>query len=277
MGLCRIVKNNLIVAIAMLTPTLVVHAQEPNITELHFQQGNLKKIFQGGGSAADTNGTAIATAQHASGWKYGDNFFFFDAINYGKTDADAALGSQRDYETYGELYVNFSLGKITGEDLSVGFIRDFGLLAGFNYTSEIDTLYYLPGVRLALDIPGFAFANLDVTAYIQDNSNKFGVVENDSYMVDFNWAYPFTLGNTKWSLEGHIEYIDSSSQSIAGTTVGKRESWVFAQPQLRLDIGNFWGTPDKVFAGIEYQYWHNKLGDPNTTDNTAQILLVWRF
>jgi hypothetical protein len=46
---------------------------------------------------------------------------------------------------------------------------------------------------------------------------------------------------------------------------------------LRLDLGNFWGTPDRLFVGIEYQYWSSKLGDDETDESVIQALAVWRL
>ena len=61
-----------------------------------------------------------------------------------------------------------------------------------------------------------------------------------------------------------------------GTT--ELESWILFQPQIRLDLGEALGNESgKLFVGIEYQYWKNKLGEKGTDDNTAQLLAVWRF
>lgn len=246
-------------------------------TEFHYQYGNLKKVFQGGQGPSKTGGSSILTLQHSSGWQYGDNFFFIDHSNYGKTDFDALSAAPSDDELYAELYSNFSLEKITGKSIKLGFIDDIGLVAGVNLVPEIDTVYYLPGVRLALTLPGFSFANLDITARIQNNSTKFAVKEEKTYMLDFSWAYPFAMANTRWSLEGHIEYTHAADQSVYGIGIAKRDSWLLAQTQLRFDVGHLWGSSDQLFVGIEYQYWRNKLGDPNTNENVPQFLLAWRF
>ena len=254
-------------------------------TELQYQYGDLKKPFQGGGGDSKTGGTHILTFQHAGGWEYGDNFFFIDWLDYGRTDYEKENDMPRQSEFYGELYSNFSLGKITGNDLSFAFVKDVGVLAGFNFAPEVDTWYTLPGVRFALDLPGFAFANLDVTAYIQMEDTRpadgVSIDEDDSFMIDFNWALPFTIGSTKWSLEGHVEYIDGVDQETTVQGVGvfdeKRDDWVLAQPQLRMDVGDLWGTPDRIFAGIEYQYWSSKLGDDQTDESVVQALFVWRL
>ena len=131
------------------------HAADWSSTEMHLQYGDLKKPFQGGGSSSETDGTTIVTLQHASGWKYGDNFFFFDYLNYGKTDLDEEVGNPSQTETYGEWYSNFSLGKITGNDVGFAFVKDIGIIAGFNFAPEVNTHYYLPGIRFSLDLPGF--------------------------------------------------------------------------------------------------------------------------
>jgi len=52
---------------------------------------------------------------------------------------------------------------------------------------------------------------------------------------------------------------------------GVVEAHILAQPQFRYFIN------ESVAIGIEYQYWMNKLGDPNTDESTAQALLVWKF
>ena len=137
-------------------------------TELHYQYGNLRKAYQGGGGASETGGTSVFTLQHSSGWKYGDNFFFFDHSNYGKTDVDSLNGDSGGDEIYGEFYSNFSLGKITGKDIKFGPINDIGLVAGFNFAPEIETLYYLPGVRMNCDERLFKYSakeELEITEY----------------------------------------------------------------------------------------------------------------
>ena len=246
-------------------------------TELHYQYGNLKKAFQGGGSASETGGTSVLTMQHTSGWKYGDNFFFVDHSSYGQTDVDNQNSTPSQSELYAEYYANFSLKKITGHDFKLGFIDDIGLVAGLNMAPEIDALYYLPGVRLIFDIPGFNFANLDITARIQDGPTRFSVKEKDTYMFDFSWAYPLAIARTRWSIEGHVEYTHAAEQSINGVRIDDRESWLLAQVQFRLDMGHFWGNPDQLFLGMEYQYWRNKLGDPDTDERVPQLFLAWRF
>jgi len=257
----------------------MVSAEIWSNTEVQLQVGG---EFESAGAQGISTGT-ITTFQHVGGWEYGDNFVFIDHSQYSGKN-----GLNDSAEFYGEWYSNFSLGAITGNDLSFGPVKDIGLVAGFNYAPEVESTWVLPGVRLALDLPGFAFAQFDITAFIfasgADSSlaGNFGapfsiIDEGTSFMVDFAWALPFKLGSTSWSFEGHAEYIDGRTQvNNFGTT--ELESWILIQPQVRLDVGELMGTPsNRLFAGIEYQYWKNKLGTKGVDDNTLQFLAVWRF
>jgi len=254
-------------------------------TEVQLQaMGELEMVSTGG-----TADATIVTFQHAGGWEYGDNFFFVDHSRYSDNGngTDVGFGKRsvgESSEFYGEWYSNFSLGAITGNDLSFGPVKDIGLVAGFNYAPAVDSSWVLPGVTFALDLPGFAFATLNVSAYIHQaggsaDSQNFTVIdEGASYMIDFAWAYPFKIGSTSWSIEGHAEYIDGREQTTNFYGTNDIESWFLFQPQIRMDLGELIGTPSqRLFVGIEYQYWKNKLGMKGVDDNTAQFLAVWRF
>ena len=235
-------------------------AEDWSNTELHIQYGNLDiPTFAGGGDSDHL----IYTLQHAGGWKYGDNFFFVDVL-------DADDSGFQDFDIYGEWYTNFSLGKSKGKPVGGGIIKDIGLILGFNWAADANVKKYLPGVRLSLDLPGFAFANVDITAYIDDSEGAASggaPKEDDSFMVDFNWARPFKIGESDFSIEGHIEYIDGRDNECGGDV----ESWILAQPQFR------WYVRENIALGIEYQYWMNKLGDEDTDENAIQALFVWKF
>ncbi len=271
-----------LVICCMMTPPGIGQEEKPSsffqwqTNEVHFQYGrnfaiafapdNMQRDAVLFGNNAEQD-AFVYTFQHADGWAYGDNFFFVDF-----TDAE-----DTGFDLYTEFYANFSLGKITGNDLSFGLIKDVGILAGANYAKEAKVFKFLPGIRLAWDLPQFGFFNTDIMAYIDGSSGaaKGGAPkETDSFIVDVNWALPFTVGDQDFSLEGHVEYIDGRSNEFGGDV-----SWhILGQPQLRYDIGKgLFGKPGHFFAGIEYQFWINKLGDRNTDEHVAQALLVARF
>ena len=246
-----------LLSFALLQPA---YALDWSRTELHFQYGNLAvPTFAGGGDAEHF----IYTLQHAGGWQYGDNYFFVDVL-------DAQDSDFQDFDVYGEWYANFSLGKITGRKVGAGLVSDVGVILGFNWARKPGIKKYLPGLRLSLDLAGFAFANLDFTAYIDDSdgvSSGGAPSESNSFMIDFNFMRPFEIGGVNFSIEGHAEYIGGRQNEFGGTV----ESWILAQPQLR------WNAHDRLSLGIEYQFWMNKLGDGATDESVVQTLIVWKF
>ncbi len=247
-------------------------------TEVQLQAfGELERVGTGG-----TADATIITFQHAGGWEYGDNFFFVDHSRY-SVNNNTNFPVEDSSEFYGEWYSSFSLAALSGNDLSFGMVKDISLVIGTNFAPAVDSSWVLPGVKFSLDLPGFAFAQITVTGYMHQgggdsNSPVFTIVDEDSsFMVDFSWAYPFKLGSTSWTIEGHLEYIDGRAQTHSfGTT--ELESWILFQPQVRLDLGEVLGlSPGTLFTGIEYQYWKNRLGENGTDDNALQMLIVWRF
>ena len=233
-------------------------------TEMHFSSGDLLNPF-----IKKDESTQIITLQHAGGHKYGENFFFVDHSRVKDSGT----------KFYGEWYSTFSLGAITGDDMSFGMVKDVGLIAGFNFATAVNNMWLLPGVRLALDLPGFAFANLDITGYNNVTTAANANEEESSYMLDFNWAYPFKAGGFSWSVEGHAEYI--AGRDVVNTTGVKQstlENWILMQPQLRMDLGEALGNEaGNFFVGIEYQYWKNKLGVKDQNESTVQLQTVWNF
>ncbi len=236
------------------------HALDWSDSEFHLQYGRIDvPSFAGGGRTAQ----AIYTLQNAHGWKYGDNFVFIDT-------QDSRSSEFQDSDFYGEWYSNLSLGKLTGKKIGGGLIRDIGLVLGINWADDARVIKYLPGIRLYLDLEGFAFANLDITVYIDDSkgvASGGAPQEGNSFMVDFSFARPFQLGEHNFSIEGHVEYIGGRKNQFGDDVRG----WLLAQPQFR------WNVNDRLSLGIEYQYWMNKLGDGATDENTVLGLIVWQF
>ncbi|MBF0170674.1 MAG: nucleoside-binding protein [Nitrospinae bacterium] len=239
-----------------------------SVTELHYQRGPVAApSFAGGASAA----TDIVTLQGAGGHDLGDYFFFVDFLQ------DDTPDRFNDQDVYGELYVSFMAGALTGGPLAFGPVRDIGLVAGVNVGADANVRKWLPGLRFALDLPGFAFANLDLTAYLDDSpgvDSGGAPSESDSFMADFSWGVPFSVGDHAFSLEGHAEYIGARTDQFGAPL----PAWFLAQPQLRYDLGaSLLGSPGRLFGGVEWLLWLNKLGDESVDENRGLLLLVWRL
>ncbi len=229
-------------------------------TEIHFQYGSITNPFAG-----TRTGTAVVTFQHASFWRLGDNFFFIDVTEDGGSDGF------NDKDAYGEWYSNFSLAKLGGRDLGFGPFADFGLFAGIAMGMDANVLQWLPGARIAWNLPGFIFLNTDFMLAVDGTDGLDGgnPPEQDSrFGIDINGLLPFQLGSQSFSISGHAEYFVATTNELGGEVPGS----ILAQPQLRWDIGGQNG----LFVGIEYQYWSNKLGT-EVDENIVQLLVVWQF
>ena len=233
-------------------------------TEFHYQYGRLTNPFSG-----EKHYTSILTVQNALGWQLGDSFFFVDILDDGGHDGF------NDKNFYGEWYPTLSFSKLAGTELSLGPIRDIALIGGINFDGDADVLKYLPGVRVSWQVPGFAFLNTDITAFIDASS---GVMRggaprtSNSFMVDANWALPFEIGGQSFSVGGHAEYIGRTTDEFGNRV----RDWILAQPQLTWDLGAAFGAANRLLVGIEYQYWWSKLGT-NNHDNVPQLLVIWRL
>ena len=243
---------------------LATGSAAPAQGEFHLQYGELLNPFSGTGES-----TLVLTFQRASGWQLGDSFVFVDYLDDGSEDGF------NDREFYGEWYPTLSLGKLAGQPLRLGPMADLSLVAGINAGGDGKVLKYLPGLRASWDMPGFLFLNTDVTAYIDANAGVAagGPPETgNSFMLDVSWALPLEVGGQYLAIAGHAEYVGGSTDELGGEVRG----WILAQPQFTWDLGRtFIGAPGRLLAGIEYQYWRNKLGT-DQEESTAQLLLVWR-
>ncbi|MBH0057602.1 nucleoside-binding protein [Pseudoalteromonas sp. SWXJZ94C] len=234
-------------------------------TALHINNGNQKNPF-----TEQKSDTTVYSVQHASGYDYGDNFFFID---YSKDDID---DDYQDADFYAEWYSTISLSVITGKKISSGALLDVGLTAGINVAGDAKVMKYLPGVKLSWDIPGFYFFQTLVTAYIDDSEGvaKGGApIETNSWMFDAAFEYPFTIGSQKFSFKGHAEYIAEREDEFGN----KVRAWILAQPIVTWDLGHaFKMKENTLLLGMEWQYWHNKLGT-DVTESVPQIHVEWTF
>jgi nucleoside-specific outer membrane channel protein Tsx len=206
---------------------------------------------------------SIITVTHVHGWSYGRNFFFMDTLF--STDGEPAQ-----INLYGEAYSTLSVGKILKRDLSLGIFKDFGITGGVNLGENMDSPHsgfraWLYGVTVDFDLPGFDYFNVDFLRQRVTETDDIGT----SWQITPVWRLPFHIAGSKWSFEGFADFIGKKGEHAARQAL--------AQPQLRLDIGDFFGNSDQLFIGVEYQFWHNKYGIKGLHDSVPQALLVWKF
>lgn len=215
------------------------------------------QMLHGDGYELGDSEMSIMTVEHASGWKYGDNFFFLDVSN------PFAKGTGY----YAEFSPRLSLGNISGKKLAFGIVKDV-LLAGTQEMGE-DLRATLLGVGVALNLPKFAFA--DINLYYRESKRDWLTDQSDSGLqVTIDWLLPFTLGNQKFAFEGFADY----AWGEKGGSSPKADNLI-AGPRLLIDAGNWFGAPGKVQVGIEYQIWHNKFGVKGVDEDVVQAMFKW--
>jgi nucleoside-specific outer membrane channel protein Tsx len=212
---------------------------------------------------------SIVTLQQVAGYQQGRYFFFVDVLQSNSHDVHAT-------EVYGEAYGSLSLSKLTGIPLQNRWLRDINLTVGLNYGHKsypdyrVNPRVILAGVTVDFNLPAFSYLNLDILAYA--DRGRFDGRDNgchaETYQLTPVWKLPFSLGAAKFSFEGFADVIGKH---------GDCERQILAQPQLRWDVGHHFDTSDKLYLGVEYQYWHNKFGIEGLRESHPQVLMVWKF
>lgn len=190
----------------------------------------------------------VFTIEHASGHSWGDTFLFID-----RTMPEGGNNS-----FYGEFSPRLSLGKLSGNELSFGPVKDVLLASTWEMGDGFDNFLY--GVGFSLDIPGFSY--FDINLYKVSNDTT-----DDDEQLTLTWAYPFSVGQQDFLIDGFLDWASSSSTN--------RSEMNFT-PQIKWNVGKNFGMKTPLYAGIEYAHWNNKYG--STTDERAvSLLLKWHF
>ena len=210
------------------------------------------------GSDSESDGTVL-TFEHAGAYNWGKSFSFIDIINSSDTSINAN-------ETYLELGADFSL---TGGKGFSGLVKDVYLvtqLENANPSGLESKTNYLGGVGARWNVPGFVF--FDTNVYYRANEKK-----DDDAQLTVAWGLPFKIGATSLSFDG---FFDATTGYDSDDDFGGQAIF-HAQPQLKLDLGNFWGQSNKYYVGVEVDYWKNKFGVDGADQTTVQAMAQINF
>jgi nucleoside-specific outer membrane channel protein Tsx len=197
----------------------------------------------------------VITFEHASGHNWGDVFFFADRIT---ASQDANNG--RHEETYGEVSARLSLSYLSGNKITMGPISDLYLASTYEHGTGNANGFgfgfnnYLVGVGASWDIAGFNYLSSNV--YLANNDD----VDND-YQLTVAFGYPVSVGNHDIIIDGYLDWSSAADDHSAD---------FHFNPQVRLDVGKYFGKAKFLEVGIEYSYWHNKFG-LNFLDNESTV------
>jgi len=255
----------------ILAGSLLAAAQAMAGDLLQWQDNSLTYLY-GQDFKIDPEIQQTLTFEHADGWKYGDNFFFLDAISYngGKN------GAGDSHTFYGELSPRLSFGKLFQQKLEFGPIKDVLLAATYEF-GEDDVESYLIGPGFDLAIPGFDYFQLNAYLRTTDGTRDGEGV----WQITPVWSYTIPVGKSDILIDGFMDWVVDNDESYHAN--------LHFNPQIKYDLGKAMGWGLKhLYVGIEYDYWKDKygidddsfLGDvilEGTDQNTASLLVKAHF
>jgi nucleoside-specific outer membrane channel protein Tsx len=219
----------------------------------------------------------ILTLEHLHSNSIGDLFLFVDFANL--TTENRGGPSDTGIDIYGEVSSRISLGKITGNDFSLGLIKDLYIYSGTyefgrsktldninrEFSAGIDTtqLRQLHGVAVDFKVPGFTVATLN--AYWRDDLD----VSGSTWQLTAAWELPFTLADFDFVFKGFADWCGGE---------GQLEKQFHTSPQLVVDLGDkLFDKKKTLYFGTEVDIWWNEFGVKNQNDVVPQIILQAYF
>lgn len=203
-----------------------------------------------------TGNMTTVTVNHFSTWAYGDNFAFVDMQRGNFTDGK---GATLYAEWHPRLFLN-KLGLPTGS-----IVKNWGVAAEINNGPAFQAV--MGGLGLDLAIPGFQVAGLNVY-YRYDTvfGTPVGNIYTNTWQVSPFWDVPFKTGPVSWDFSGFVDV----------TTNHDKKLDIMAQPELLVDVGNFFGSPGKFHAGVEwYIHRYRNFDDKDKTVSAPQLMVQW--
>lgn len=219
----------------------------------------------------------IFNLTHASGDKYGSNFFNVDLLQSDDEPNSTQSSGKGAQEAYVVIRRYLDAGALFKKDLAVpGYIRGAGLTAGLDWNTKNDSYgskkrMWVVGPTVRFDVPGFL--DFSVLALFESNdpssdTPRFGY-STGRYTYDTHMAAQFTWGiliaKTPLSFEGYALWIDAKGKNESG---GDTKAETHIDARVMYDMSGLIGLKDsKLRAGAGYEYWKNKFG--NDTDGFA--------
>ena len=229
------------------------------------------------------NGKAISknifNLNHASGYKYGSNFFNADLLFSDNTDPAGKGSTNGAQEAYVVYRHTLDLGKVTGGGFKLGPVRGVGITAGFDFNTKADAGYnskkrmLVAGPTFMMDVPGFL--NVSVLGLWESNApfNTFTGTSTPRYsydphaMLGLAWGIPFSAGSLPLSFEGFANFIAAKGKNEFGASTAAETN---IDMQVMYDMSSVMNASKNTFkVGVEYQFWKNKFGNDATNNKGA--------
>ena len=233
----------------------------------------------------------IFSLTHAGASERGSDFLNIDVLMSDSKDPSSATSTTGALETYVVYRHTFDIGRIIGSDIKFGSVRGLGITGGFDLNHKNDVDYNSQkrmlalGLTVMMDVPGFLSVSL-LELWESNNPGISAGAFNPGYPghryyydphPDFNAVWAIPLRSLYMSFEGYADIIAAK---------GKDELGINSEPEtdidmkLMYDAGAAPGREKHAFRiGFEYQYWHNKFGNSDSTvapmgGNTARTPMI---
>lgn len=239
----------------------------------------------------------IINLTHASGYKYGTNYFNADMLLSNKTDPSSADSTSGAHEVYVVYRHTLDLGKVTGQEYKFGPVRGLGMTAGFDFNTKTDAAYnskkrmVVAGPTLMMDVPGFL--NVSLLAMWESNQpSGFDFTNSVTYstarysydvhpMISASWGIPFNVASVPLSFEGFANLIAPKGLNEFGDKTGVE---TLIDAKVMYDASPVIGATKNTFkVGVQYQYWKNKFGNteavagPGSFAKTPMVRAEYHF
>lgn len=216
----------------------------------------------------------IFALTHASGYKYGANYFNVDLLQSDHNDPGSLTQKSGAQEAYVVYRHTLDIGKIAGQDLVYGYVKGVGATFGFDWNTKNDVGYnsrkrmLVFGPTLMWDVPGYLNTSI---LFLRESNAPSGafppisqVTDRYSYrthpMFSASWGIPVAEG---WSFEGYLNFIGAKGRDEVGNATGAETN---IDMEIMYDIGRHFNQPKNRFRlGFEYQLWNNKFGNTKAT------------
>jgi hypothetical protein len=211
---------------------------------------------------------------HASGYKYGANYFNLDLLQSERNDPGSLTQKSGAQEAYFLYRHTLDIGKIAGRDLAYGYVKGVGATFGFDWNTKNDVGYnsrkrmLVAGPTLMWDVPGYLNTSILLLRESNAPSGPFppisqvtGRYSYDTHpMFSASWGIPVAEG---WSFEGYLNFIGAKGRDEVGNPTVPE---TIIDMELMYDVGRHFNQPKNRFRlGFEYQLWNNKFGNAKAT------------
>ena len=223
----------------------------------------------------------VLNLTHASGYKYGSNFFNVNFLQSNDADPAAGKGNTNGAQEIYAVYRNqLSMSAVSGHKLSFGPVRDISLTTGFDigtkntgFAPNPIKLFIGPTLNFAVKN---GFFDLGLFAYHESNNNGItgkSVNFDTTYCVSAAWSKRFNLGIPA-VFKGYLSHIGTKGNDGFGAATGAE---TIGHALLMFDVGSLAGKKGTIYAGVGVDHFTNKYGADGVNQTTPIAQLEVHF